>query len=379
MRQLGSVSTMSRRNLDGAALWLDLPKKQYAAYQKVLPLFSKQLEHWRTFQLYWQWGNRGSAGRDAGFAAFLASMKTDYLDKGELEAVADEDSFESMARRMWQYEQPKLTVSSTNTERFTSYVRAMKKRLGSHSFTHPFHLSKDPREQDEWTTWVEYLNYIYWEINQDAATMRNSEPKYRRAMGELLLGGEEEHSLETDQETPLQQQLEAAKDALRNQCARLNRIRQDAKDYLTHEALVRRGQLRVEWVLEELALIEKGSVKKEEEEPSMADAKDDSKGADTQGSAATATSDSIKGGLVNCRQLRKCKRNDGDEELHTGTDANAQNREAAPSPLKSSRIQGSRSFASSAPATSATEAPPKRILCESQSSQDGGRKRKIVR
>jgi hypothetical protein len=164
MRQLGSVSTMSRRNLDRAALWLDLPKKHHAAYQEVLPLFSKQLEHWRRFQQYWQWGNRGNAGWDAGFAAFLASMKTDYLDKGESEAVADEDSFESMARRMWQYEQPKQTASSTNTESFTSYVRAMKKRLRSHGFTGRFNLSKDPREQDEWTTWVEYLNYIYWEI-----------------------------------------------------------------------------------------------------------------------------------------------------------------------------------------------------------------------
>jgi hypothetical protein len=287
-------------------------------------------------------------------------MKTDYLDKGESEAVADEDSFESMARRMWQYEQPKQTASSTNTESFTSYVRAMRKRLGSHGFTRHFHLSKDPRKQDEWTTWVEYLNYIYWEIDRDAATMRNSDPRYRRAMGELLLGGEEERSLETDQDTPLQQQLEAAKDALRNQCARLNRMRQDAKDYLMHETLVRRGQRRVEWVLEELALIEKGSLKKEEEEEEeelpMADAEDDGKGADTQGSAAAATSDSIKSGLGNRRQLRKRKRNDGDEEQGICTDAKAQDREAVPLPLKRSRIQGSRSFASPAPATSATEA-----------------------
>jgi hypothetical protein len=128
------------------------------------------------------------------------------------------------------------------------------------------------------------------------------------------------------------------KDALRNQYARLNRIHHDAKDYLTLEALVRRGQLRVEWVLEELALIEKGSVKKKKKEHTMADAKGDGKGADTQGSAATATCNSIKGGLENCRQLRKRKRNDGDEEQGTGTDTNPQNEEAAPSLLKRSCI-----------------------------------------
>jgi hypothetical protein len=92
-------------------------------------------------------------------------MKTDYLDKGESKAVADEDSFKSIARQMWQYKQPKQTASSTNTESFTSYVRTMKKQLRSHGFTRPFHLLKGPREQDEWTTWDEYLNYIYWEIN----------------------------------------------------------------------------------------------------------------------------------------------------------------------------------------------------------------------
>ncbi|KAB8356485.1 hypothetical protein FH972_024068 [Carpinus fangiana] len=265
MEQLGSLSTMNEKNLARAALWLDLPKKHNAAYGEVLPLFSKQLEHWSTFQQYWQWGNRGAAGRDKGFAAFLASMRQDYLDKQETEAVADEASFESMARRKW----------------------------------------------------------------QDAATMRNSEPRYRRAMEELLLGGEDGHYLKTDQDTPLQQQLEAAKDNLRKQCAKLRRMCQDAKDYLTHEALA---------------------------------------------FAATEKSDSINGGLGNSRQLRKRKRNDGNEEKGTGTNVNAQveEEEAAPLPPKRSRTRVNRSLASSAPNTSATEAPPEWKLRGSQRSQDAG-------
>lgn len=369
-KQLGPLSTMTEKSIERAALWLDLPKKDHAAYHKILPLFSKQLEHWSTFQQYWQWGNRGAAGRDKGFAAFLASMRQNYLDKGETEAVEDVASFEGMARRMWQYEQPRQTASSTNTESFASYVRAMKKRFESHGFTGHFSLSKDPGEQDEWTTWVEYLSYIYWETDNDAATMRRSEPRYRRAMGELLLGGEG-RSLETDQDTPLQQQLETTKDALRKQRARLNAMRQNAKDYLTHEALVHRGQLRAEWVLEELALIEKGdSVKKEEGgKPSTAGTEDEVEGVDMQASTITATSDSING---NRRQLRKRQRNDGDEEKGAAMDVNAQDAEAAPPPLKRSPTRGSRSFASSGPATSATNAPPKRKLRGSQRSQNGG-------
>ena len=370
--QLGPLSAMTEQNIARAAPWLDLPRKNHDAYREMPPLFSKQLEHWTAFQQYWQWGNRGAAGRDKGFDVFLESMKKDYEEKGETEALADEASLESMARRMWQYEQPRQTVSSTNTESFASYVCATRERLVSHGFTRPLRLSEDPLEQDEWTMWVEYLSYIYWETDRDAATMESSKPGYRLAMEELL-DGEEGRPFEIDQDIPLHQQVEAANGALREQRARIRRIRQNAKDYLTHEALVRRGQLKAAWALGELALIKKGSVKNEEKgRLSMADAEDKVKGVDMQASAAAATSNSINRVPGSSRQLRKRRRDDEYEEKRTSTDVNAQDGEAAPSPHKRSRTRGSRSFASSAPATSATEAPPERILRRSQRIRNSG-------
>lgn len=234
---------MNQQSIARAALWLDMPQKHHGAYREVLPLCSEQLERWRTFQQLLALSYRRDAGQDKGFAVFLASMRQDYLDKGETEAVADEASFESMARRKWQYELPKQTASASC---FESYCGMAEKRLQSHGFTRRFRFSEDPHKQDEWTTWVEYLNYIYWETDRDAALMRSARPKFWRAIGDLLLGREEEEvqSFETDKEMSLEEQLEGAKKALQKKCARFHRMRRGVEDYVTHEALVHRGPLR---------------------------------------------------------------------------------------------------------------------------------------
>jgi len=45
--------------------------------------------------------------------------------------------------------------------RFPDYVDNVKLRLAQHGFTRPFQLDKDPSRQDKLTTWIEYLNYEY--------------------------------------------------------------------------------------------------------------------------------------------------------------------------------------------------------------------------
>ena len=213
-------------------------------------------------------------------------------------------------------------------------------------------VSSDPRKQDKWTTWVEYLNYIYWEVERYAAAMRSAEPRYRRAMEELLLGGEE--IIGTSKGTQ-QQQLRVATEVIRKQRARLTKIRQGAEDYLMYEALFHRGQGRTEWVLEELALIEKGDV---EDEPAVVDSEEEAKAASMKVSSTMANV-SINGGFASSRLLRKRKtRHDEDEERGKGADNSVGDVEAAPSPLKRSRTRGGSIFASSAPTVSMAEAIP---------------------
>ncbi|KAF2962795.1 hypothetical protein GQX73_g10778 [Xylaria multiplex] len=124
----------------------------------VPPLFSAQLEDWMTFRHKWQWDNRGRFAGDEGFSAFLESRRRRYLHKGEVEVVSN-PSFEATARQIWKYEQRFL--ESSGTAGFAAYTSAVKKRLASRGFTQAFHLAEDPRQQDAWSTWVEYLDYVY--------------------------------------------------------------------------------------------------------------------------------------------------------------------------------------------------------------------------
>src|SRR5205814_10127529 len=47
---------------------------------------------------------------------------------------------------------------------------AVKRRHAPHNFSRPLQLKKDPREQDGWNTWLEYLNFEDWWSEQHAVS-----------------------------------------------------------------------------------------------------------------------------------------------------------------------------------------------------------------
>ena len=316
---LKSISSLGEEHLDRARMWLDdWPKKQNEKVRDdVLLVATKQLEHWTTFQRYWQWANRGgSAAQATGFRAFLSAMRKDYKARGKARVVANKASFEGMAKRKWEYEMPLHKAPGLNHESLETYTDAMRGRLESHGFTKPFALLADPRKQDTWTTWVEYLYYVCWGHDEERCSMSEAEPRYRQAMEELQSGGEARPSQGVSRESPSRQLARACQD-LQSVCERFNKIREDSEAYLRHERLVRRGQLRINWVREQIALIE------EERKEAVKEAE--------------------SGG----RQLRKRKsrHDEKEEEEEEKEDRGAyDDGAAAPSPLKRSR-KGVRSTA----------------------------------
>lgn len=363
--ELGPASTMTASSLAKAALWLDLPKKTQAGCHEVPHVHTAQLDHWHEFQHYWQWGNRGKFGREQGFVIFLAAYRQDWFDDGHTEAVADKAAFKSHAQLVWEYEQPRYAESHVDSEDFAAFALAAKNRLASHGFTRSFRLSPDPREQDMWTTWVEYLNFIYWEMERDSLRMKKAEPWYRRAMEELmripspqemlLMPGWKE-PVKTNDSVELQLQLEAAKEALENQFKRFNKVSRDAGVYLKYEKFVLRGRARAEWVLDTLAQIERGD---SGDEASENKSKGEANEASKKGSM-TKANDSINGGLGDGRLLGKRKnRHDDEEEKDKSTGNTLENGEPVASRLKRSRRRGETSMpASSAPAKEMSELLP---------------------
>ncbi|KAI0399053.1 hypothetical protein F4802DRAFT_591126 [Xylaria palmicola] len=218
----------------------------------VPPVFSTQLEDWMAFRQRWQWDNRGKAAGKQGFPAYLEWQRKMYLHKGEVDIVAD-PSFETTIKRIWDNEPTALEVS--RLKGFAAYTQAVEKRLVSHRFTQLFKLSKDPRRQDVWTTWVEYLGYICWSHDQHAASMKCTEPQYRRAWEALeSLDWLPSSSLTATTET-VDQQLRALQMKMQNITAFLGQTRA----YRRAEAACRRQELRIQWVLEQLRLVETGA------------------------------------------------------------------------------------------------------------------------
>ena len=149
---------------------------------EIQTVFSRQLERWWEFRK-WQWANRGIAGGDRGFAAFFEAKKSKFRRIGAHEVVID-PSFEETVRRLWQ-QKPELRQLSEN-QGFSAYRDALKGRLATHNFSRPLQLKNDPRLQDGWNTWLEYLNFEYWWLEQHAIAAEPKERQYRQAWKRLL-------------------------------------------------------------------------------------------------------------------------------------------------------------------------------------------------
>jgi hypothetical protein len=68
---------------------------------------------------------------------------------------------------------------------FPAYEEAVRKRLASHNFTREFQLEGDPRQQGVRATWVEYLNFEYWQADRPAGLLKTSGPRYHNAWNDL--------------------------------------------------------------------------------------------------------------------------------------------------------------------------------------------------
>lgn len=62
----------------------------------------------------------------------------------------------------------------------------MEHRLARHDFTRPFELDEDPEKQDKLTTWIEYLNYECWWLDKYMSDIERLAPKHDELWQELV-------------------------------------------------------------------------------------------------------------------------------------------------------------------------------------------------
>ncbi|KAI0193988.1 hypothetical protein EV127DRAFT_405609 [Xylaria flabelliformis] len=102
---------------------------------------------------------------------------------------------------------------------FTVYVEAVIGRLARHGFTRSFQLKEDPKQQDKLTEWIEYLNFEYWWVDWYTASIERLKPARDKAWQELvdskvLKPGETVDFMQTDAcEMQLLRELNQAEEA----------------------------------------------------------------------------------------------------------------------------------------------------------------------
>jgi hypothetical protein len=62
----------------------------------------------------------------------------------------------------------------------------MKRRLARHGFTRPFQLNEDPKQQDQLSTWIEYLYFEYWWLDWYTDTIDRLKPDDDKAWQKLV-------------------------------------------------------------------------------------------------------------------------------------------------------------------------------------------------
>lgn len=123
-------------------------------------VFSRQLDRCKQF-CAWQLRNRGQT---LSFSQYLDEHRRDFVMMGGKPERTTRPDFEQAARRLWEREydhgQPQLEGDNHRQGAvFSRYAEAARTLLMDHGFVQPFQLLADPKQQDQWTTYVEYLAF----------------------------------------------------------------------------------------------------------------------------------------------------------------------------------------------------------------------------
>ncbi|ATY59333.1 protein kinase [Cordyceps militaris] len=223
--ELLDICAQPKISCNAILAWLSDEPDTETGKRELTTLFSNQLERWWDFRKS-QWRNRadgndeGDSGNEA-LAAYLAANARIYEGRGATGFVSD-DSFEETLRRMWQ----RLSAwrqMPAEKQTFSAYRYAVQKRIRPYQFKRALRLKKDPRQQDSWTTLVEYLNYESWHWEQLTASAESLEPAFFASR--ILLDGRIMNSTPTvaTKGSSLDEKLEAAQDMYRNNISAIRR------------------------------------------------------------------------------------------------------------------------------------------------------------
>lgn len=70
--------------------------------------------------------------------------------------------------------------------RSPNYTKAVANLLAEYQFINPFHFHEDPLQQDQLTTWIEYVGYLCWRHHRLNRSYKSMQPDYDAAWKKLV-------------------------------------------------------------------------------------------------------------------------------------------------------------------------------------------------
>ncbi|PTB49199.1 hypothetical protein M431DRAFT_98005, partial [Trichoderma harzianum CBS 226.95] len=191
----------------------------------------------------WQVDNRDIEVGDYGFPDYLEARRR----KGLREYYPGSGpEYDESTARLWEMKRKYREVPGGS---FSAYQEAVKKRLACHNFTREFRLEADPRQQDAWTTWVEYLNFEYFERDRLAALLMRLEQDYINAWDKFLV-------VDSSRFDAFGRPLAEPEDNFGALQQRVDIFIRDTYPYRSKEPFFRHQRVLTRWILEQLGLIE---------------------------------------------------------------------------------------------------------------------------
>ncbi|KAL1855291.1 hypothetical protein VTK73DRAFT_8584 [Phialemonium thermophilum] len=178
-------------------------------------VFGRQLYRWELFRA-WQRDNRHLGDEEGGYAAHLERRKKKLEEMLDCTRHNDHPDFcmpdwedikrrdierltmrlaevEDDVRREWRWidrsrrwQRHYCREGDVRGNAFADYVEAARRRLAQHGFTRPFQFHEDPKQQDERSTWIEYLYFETWWYDTIVLTIRRLRPTAYQAWRKLV-------------------------------------------------------------------------------------------------------------------------------------------------------------------------------------------------
>ncbi|UKZ72196.1 uncharacterized protein TrAtP1_013135 [Trichoderma atroviride] len=141
-------------------------------------VFHRQLFRWQEFRVSQLWHR----GRILGFPEYLDQQRRHEQMLGEADTSRRGAEYEQVRRRLWerkhgQSQPPRCDTEDEAKDAILKYNSAMKKLLEHYGFVQPFQLYLDMEQQDQWTTFVEYLGFECFDLHLLSRSTQGMRPE----------------------------------------------------------------------------------------------------------------------------------------------------------------------------------------------------------